>query len=1290
MKIGGTLDFSGVRYFIGHDDQKSKVLWHLISKVHRDDLLAMARGTELKYPELSLFSVQQRAPSEDYVLESFEKLKVKGTLSLYRGDNILSSVRDLLAEAMSYGFPKDTVMQNETKMVSGILIRTFIADDGKMQFRYVKKSNMFTQIYISRGNMTLDMSEERKLKIPKLDYEKVSLTENKKSIVNSISSLDFESLREILDLTWYITKEGKPLKDYRAVKNIWQLEHWVFTPLIKAIQEAKARGEKLDIGLDTETTGLIFYDLSKNNPLRDRMVAIPIAWEDHKSFVIFVDMAYFSNVDLDYTLDRLRQIIERESGHIKFRTRKVVAKSTTLGSTTTFVESDVATLDPEEYEWLDGEEIEFEREDYTVTGHNAMFDGRVFFDYGIKSWWDDDTLQMAFNLNPRFARGNNKLKTLTHRLFGHETPELSDILGKGNEGMYRYITDERVAVLYGCADTDYTRLLKKELLKATPPRMLENYRKYDVPMLNYLYESEYYGLPIDEPRFKAEGAIVEKDRKLLEKFLHQYVGSVVNYRNQISALAKKVEAGIITEEEFLANKSEVQVDKQFVSEYEFELSGDELRHAIYEILRYPKIRFTNPTKKHPNGQPAVDKIVMERLAKVMNTSPSNYMKTDLMSSDGESTLLEAKDFNKRKFPIAYFLQVYSDLTKDWTAYFNPIMTQNLEGRIFKGYFMARIETRRIANALQTMKYKHKSKVIPLSPDWYAVNFDQASAEPRIMTSFSGDQDAIKRLKNPENDYHTENASAIKKIPPHKLLKDDRKKYKVFTLGIPYGIGEEKMTMQIHKRSDDALLYQTRKDLFDWEAKNHAILDELVKYRDAGLQEAELSHELRDFLAKTTLKPYETKYGKVENARGFYRLFELEGVIGDRRLEGKVRRPSGNFPIQSFAAELFRTIMIRLKRRCIAEGIDDRVIWHVLVHDEAHMSAHKTVHPFLMYKTLYKACTITFPGHTIYYIGINIGNSWGDCKDDENEAPVKFVERIVARWDAGEFRDDDYWNFENSYVNKKGKTIHEKGPKAYIRSHMRKYFTQRISECVLELQPNIPKTKVIDMQKLLDTFDKYTVRSYISAHYAMNRPVPLAKGQDEDDYHYESRFETWMLDYFGEGYSVIDVDGNLRKVTAYSEDTLVMDFDDEDEEKAKAAEDEAKTEGIGDFWSFDEDDLEEAAFTTYAYDLIEDKNEKMLAMYDVSRSSQVKTAGELIIKHDVHRPNVEMVNGQLYLKVGRKMNLNGVKDYMSKFEDPDGVDLVLVHSLGEVRWKKVKKDVDLDELQEMVGGLVNAR
>lgn len=64
-------------------------------------------------------------------------------------------------------------------------------------------------------------------------------------------------------------------------------------------------------------------------------------------------------------------------------------------------------------------------------------------------WFDQDTLQMAFDIKPQSVK---KLKVLTRYFFNAETPELEDVLGKGNEDKYCYLVYKkkkyRVQVLF--------------------------------------------------------------------------------------------------------------------------------------------------------------------------------------------------------------------------------------------------------------------------------------------------------------------------------------------------------------------------------------------------------------------------------------------------------------------------------------------------------------------------------------------------------------------------------------------------------------------------------------------------------------------------------------------------------------------------------------------------------------------------------------------------------------------------------------------------------------------------
>ena len=74
----------------------------------------------------------------------------------------------------------------------------------------------------------------------------------------------------------------------------------------------------------------------------------------------------------------------------------------------------------------------------------------------------------------------------------------------------------------------------------------------------------------------------------------------------------------------------------------------------------------------------------------------------------------------------------------------------MEGRLFKPYSLARIQTRRIVNPAQTMKSSLKALTIPFDggKDWYLVDFDMAQVEYRIMASLAGLTYMIERLNDP--------------------------------------------------------------------------------------------------------------------------------------------------------------------------------------------------------------------------------------------------------------------------------------------------------------------------------------------------------------------------------------------------------------------------------------------------------------------------------------------------------------------------------------------------------------
>lgn len=63
-------------------------------------------------------------------------------------------------------------------------------------------------------------------------------------------------------MSWY-KKDNVKVKDYRSIDNLRDFELQIMTPLVHAIIQAHSNSDKLDVAVDTETSGLNVYKLAK-------------------------------------------------------------------------------------------------------------------------------------------------------------------------------------------------------------------------------------------------------------------------------------------------------------------------------------------------------------------------------------------------------------------------------------------------------------------------------------------------------------------------------------------------------------------------------------------------------------------------------------------------------------------------------------------------------------------------------------------------------------------------------------------------------------------------------------------------------------------------------------------------------------------------------------------------------------------------------------------------------------------------------------------------------------------
>lgn len=1318
MRLLGTVTLGDESYYLRLDSLKATEIFYLISAYTAEDSERVLSGLKAEKPVLHNLEAVKSGMTEEYVIEAVKRYKVSGKVECHNDISIITRILDTLAFAEHYTFSRDSITLNETTIVNCVEESQFAATDGTLSYRYEKIGGDFTSVYVRYRNVLLSLSAisgQMPNVVKNLQWKEIQSYAKKQIQAASLKTVTYEMLCEKLDMTWY-KKDGVLRKNYRTIKTIDEFEDLVIRPIAYAARKATETGVPLLLAMDTETTGLNICNLAKDNPSKDHCVAIPLSWEDDQGVVIFTDMKHFNNVPNSYAWKRLAPFVEK-GGKQTITLRKVKRKESAGDLRTVNAFDDIIRLDeksPEDdYEIQPAETIEFDRALIDLIGHNTMFDGKVGMDNDVYPEWDDDTMQMGFVLNPTMIKGNNKLKMLTRKLFGHETPELTDVLGKGNEDKYQYLSEEEVAKIYGCADGDYTRQTFKKLRHLMlnngmdayrfrngekPVSLLEQYRKQDVPMLNILYRSEYNGMRLIEDKVKELAQQSEENLECLKSFMYQYVGRFIDYNKKADMLRVKYESGLMSYEEYAEELRSIKIDPD--AKYIFDIKGSTIRTVIYEILKYPIKGMT--TGKNP--LPSVDKKVMKKLIsykKDSDTTGGYIMQHDLLmagvtqeyvaelraSGKGKLAdslvLISAKEFNKKKYPLALVLQKYAELNKEYTSYFKPILTQNLEGKLFKSYSLARIETRRIMNPGQTMKANLKAMVRSYSDDYYVCDWDMSQVEYRIMTSLSGHAPLILKMSNPENDYHIETAAMINRIAPHEVSRKQRKNAKNVSFGKPYGLSIRSLAEVIFGDMSDESLTKTRILISAWEQANGPIVDMLEQSRDEALVPVECTDEFRTFIdmweherdadgkkldtykLDANGKRIPVPFGIVTNRLGFYRIFDLSNMSDAKR--ASIRRAAGNYPIQSYAAELFRRILIRFYLRCEKEGIADKVVWHMLIHDELLCSVHKSVHPFRLFKILKEECMVSMKGHTKYFIGINIGNTWAECKDDSREAPVYFVNRMVKRYENGEFREDWVDN-----------------PGSYVMEYRKEYIRDRIGEVVKSLQPDFA-TAIIDFASIEKAFTNYTVRAYIGDYYKQNYPVAKPENEDSDSQMHaynakvwESKFESWALEFLGEGHQIKRSDGSIwelkNRTSELIAEQIVLEDDLPDIEDVVA---EAE-----DTWDFDTEDLQEA-YTSASYvwededDFVDAADDIDLAKADTTFDGAKGISAMLKVAH--RYKNLLVADNRLLVTINSTKQLQACKKWLQNKVYATGYAITFKTPIGNQVWLKVDSALNLDEL-----------
>lgn len=830
----------------------------------------------------------------------------------------------------------------------------------------------------------------------------------------------------LLDLRWLARK------DYRVISSLAEFR----------AQLAIMKRYKL-IAVDTETTGLMIYNLSDDNKLKDTIAGICISWRRNQGIYIPLAHTQFKNLDKRTVLQELMPILEEKM----------------------------------------------------IVTHNGLYDGKVFYSEGIRLNICHDTLLLYFNIDSNISRGSKGLKPLTEKLYNYEVIEFSDIFESSKDyGLFRYLDKELVRA-YACGDSDHTLQLFLDSFGFLDEGQRRSYA-LDIKVQNELIRSEYYGKGVDLELCRAMSEINNTDMEKLSDAIYKYAHYLI------------------------CKQANIPYDS---GKYIFNIaSSDELKILFYDLLKYTPLKYNPDT-----GQPSVDKYVLKSMLRDEQDG-LNEIETEIFKDTYTSSIVDAgldwvdvtdkktikladkDEIVAKKYKICSLISTWRRLDKFRSSFFNPLLNNNFEGKYFSSISMTRTQTARLVDPIQTMVGYLKRLIVPYKPDKeYLVDFDFAQIEYRTMAGESGIGWLVDRLRNPEADYHREGGSLILNKAPEDITGSERSGIKAVNFGIPYdmsaqGIVGNRYGIGHSKAKMDEYIAEVEQLLVSWHKSLYQISDMLNRYRDQACT------LVSDDKLPPPLKG--KKIGIIHNALGRTRVFYLDKVDGSEMEKSdfsRIRRQAGNFPIQSFAREVYCMAIVKLCARLKKEGLcdvrvkddskasgyrfDNKVVITSYIHDECLMNVDKSVDPNRLHKIIYEECMLLLKGHPNYYAGVNVINNWYEGKDDRYEAPVEYARRQASRLPEGE-NSATY----DSNCNQRDVVL----------SQIKEYIGERGMDEVKKYVPDIEKTHYVDMRKIQPLFKNYFIKPKLLSFYGLWRDV-LDLKKKPDAKNYKTQF-TWEL------------------------------------------------------------------------------------------------------------------------------------------------------------------------------------
>lgn len=725
----------------------------------------------------------------------------------------------------------------------------------------------------------------------------------------------WEELNKSLDLSWVKNKKYKCLQKLSEFK--------------KALQ-CLARAEY--IAVDTETTGLNIYDLSDNNPVKDRIVGMSLTWEKDQGIYIPFRHKKFNNLPLDIVMKALKPILEN---------KKMIA-------------------------------------------HNALFDYRVFYDLGIDLNVFMDTMVLLFHIDSTVAKGGKGLKDNIKRIFGIDTLDLETMTGQGRYAAKFDVLDFETCQAYGCADTDFAFQLFVYLMPYLDSRQYEGLRQ-DISLIKPLGSMEYHGRRVDTSQLPIYNEINDRDIFTLMDLCFKYVGTYLNIKEGKPEISRYL---------FNFNSAD-ELSKVLYDILDIEpISFSEKTGKPKTNSTVIKTYLSQPAEGVDEVlSMLIDGDVKSALWDYDIFYGDNR---ELMDCEGDEYIIKWKKISATKHPIIYLIKQLRGLIKLKTSFFIKLLNDNYEGKYFTSVSLTAAETYRIIDPIQTIPAYLKKLFVAYEDGHTCMDSDYSQVEARVFTSLAGDTDLVEKLNRPWADYHREGGAFIFGIKPEDISKEQRSNLKVVNFGLPFKMGPKglvgfKYGIIADKEEEKRAILEMTELSDKWKKTNWRVQNMLDDFRNKAVEICKEPKVLGYFGDRVVGKIYNhAGRARVFNLDG---VVDSEGNIIDKSKAERIFRQAGNFPIQGYARHLFGSGLVKLwqsfkrdnlvmlkvpdESKPLGYRFVNKIYLMATVHDEILLSIDDSINPYYILDELEKCMMAKIENHANYYMGVSYCDNWHD-------------------------------------------------------------------------------------------------------------------------------------------------------------------------------------------------------------------------------------------------------------------------------------------------------------------------